>query len=336
MKQIRKDIKENKLKGLYLLYGEEDFLRKQMRDEIKQAVVGEGESMNYAYYEGKKVEAAAVIDFADTMPFMAEKRLVVVENCDINSKAPDEWVEYLSHISDTTCIVLVERKVNKNTKFYKTCNKYGYAVDLDKQKKSALMEFISEWLEMNNCRMDKKLISYFLARVSEDMNLVERELEKLRDYCVEFDEEGKERGPVLISKEDIDSISVQTLEDKVFEMIGLAFKGNYERAIILFQDLLSLKQSPVQVHALIIRQVNILLQIKEYYRLRNSKGELVDRMNLSDYVLRINTPIAKGTSYKKLKYLLEEGAVLDTDIKRGRIEGRMAVELMLAMCSRPE
>ena len=80
MKSLNEDIKTGQFKQVYLLYGEEAYLKKQYKDRLTRAMLPEGDTMNYAYYEGKGIDGAELIDLAETMPFFAERRLIVVEN----------------------------------------------------------------------------------------------------------------------------------------------------------------------------------------------------------------------------------------------------------------
>lgn len=80
MKSLNEDIKNGQWKPVYLLYGEEAYLKKQYKDRMTKAILPDGDTVNYAYYEGKGINPGELIDLAETMPFFAERRLIVVEN----------------------------------------------------------------------------------------------------------------------------------------------------------------------------------------------------------------------------------------------------------------
>lgn len=69
MQRLMQDIKSGQFNHIYLLYGEEGYLRRQYRDKLKEAVIGD-DNMNYHYYEGKDISVGEVIDQAETMPFL--------------------------------------------------------------------------------------------------------------------------------------------------------------------------------------------------------------------------------------------------------------------------
>ena len=69
MQRLNEDIKSGQFKQMYLLYGEEAYLRKQYRDRMKMALTADGDTMNYSYFEGKDVSIGAVIDRQRHYPF---------------------------------------------------------------------------------------------------------------------------------------------------------------------------------------------------------------------------------------------------------------------------
>lgn len=70
MKNLNEDLKTGNIKQAYLLYGEEAYLKKQYRDRLTKAVLPEGDTVNYAHYEGKGINVPEIIDLAETMPFL--------------------------------------------------------------------------------------------------------------------------------------------------------------------------------------------------------------------------------------------------------------------------
>lgn len=88
-------------------------------------MVPEGDTMNYSYFEGKKTSVAEVTDLAETMPFLAEKRLIVLENTGFFKTASPELADYLKEMPETTCMIFVEREVDKRGKLYKAVKTKG-------------------------------------------------------------------------------------------------------------------------------------------------------------------------------------------------------------------
>ena len=106
MKNLNEDLKTGKLKQAYLLYGEENYLKRQYKERITKALLGEDDTMNYAYYEGKGINLKEVIDLAETLPFFAERRLIVFENTGLFKSAGADLADYIKDLPETTCFLL--------------------------------------------------------------------------------------------------------------------------------------------------------------------------------------------------------------------------------------
>ena len=119
MQQLIDDIKNSRLKQMYLLYGEEAYLRLQYRDKLKSALISPDDTMNYHYFEGKDTNPLELIDLAETMPFFAERRVIFVENSGLFKKASDQLAEYLKNPAPTAAFVFVETEVDKRGKMFK-------------------------------------------------------------------------------------------------------------------------------------------------------------------------------------------------------------------------
>lgn len=133
-----------------------------------------------------------------------------------------------------------------------------------------------------------------------------------------------------ITVDDIETISVKTVENQIFEMIDAAAKQDVKKAFLLYHDLLSLKESPLRILVLLHRQTMIFLQLKDHIRLKHNTGEIASALKLPPFVINKNSAIAKQYSYKRLKDLFALGVQLDEDIKLGRIKDQIAVELLLS------
>ena len=103
MKSLNEDLKTGQFKQVYLLYGEESYLKKQYKDRLSKAMLPEGDTMNYAYYEGKGTDVKQVIDLAETLPFFAPRRLIVMEDTGFFKSASPELSEYIRSMPETAC-----------------------------------------------------------------------------------------------------------------------------------------------------------------------------------------------------------------------------------------
>ena len=86
MKTIDNDIKAGEFKKVYLLYGEERYLIRQYRDKLIKAMVKENDTMNFSSFEGDGISQKEIIDLAETLPFFADRRVILIEDAGIFKK----------------------------------------------------------------------------------------------------------------------------------------------------------------------------------------------------------------------------------------------------------
>ena len=80
MESIRKDIESGQFKNVYLLSGGEVYLRSQYKRSLVKALVPDGDTMNFTVYEGKDTDVNDLISQAETLPFFAERRVILAED----------------------------------------------------------------------------------------------------------------------------------------------------------------------------------------------------------------------------------------------------------------
>ena len=131
MKSLNEDLKSGQLNNVYLLYGEEAYLKKQYKDKLRNAMVSPDDNMNYAYYEGKGANVKEIIDLAETLPFFAERRLIVLEDTGFFKNATADLADYIKEMPETTAMIFVESEVDKRNKLYKAVQKIGTVSEMN-------------------------------------------------------------------------------------------------------------------------------------------------------------------------------------------------------------
>ena len=230
MQRINEDIKNGKFKQCYLLYGEEAYLRKQYRDRLKQAMTAEGDTMNYSYFEGKDISVPAVIDLAETLPFFADRRVIVMENSGLFKHGGEQLAEYLQEPAQSAYFILVETEADKRSKLFKTVSSKGMAVEFPVQSEATLKKWILGMIKKEGKQITEPALHYFLEKTGTDMENIRKELEKLICYCMEKD---------AIREQDIEDICTKRVSSHIFDMINAVADKQQKKALDLYYDLLA-------------------------------------------------------------------------------------------------
>ena len=324
MKSLNEDLKTGQLKNLYLLYGEEAYLRKQYRDRLRNAMLPEGDTMNYAYYEGKNVNPREIIDLAETMPFFAERRVIVLENTGFFKSASPELAEYVKAVPESTSLIFVEEEIDKRGKLYKSVKDKGRIVEFTRQDDRTLVKWILGMAKRENLSMTESVARYFLSKVGNDMANIQKELEKLFCYCMNHTE---------IRIYDVDEICTTQITNHIFDMVDAVANKEQKKALDYYYDLLALKEPPMRILFLLTRQFRILMEIKELDRLGFGQKELASKVGIMPFLVNKYRAQAKSFKAKELRAIIEDGVQTEENVKTGKMGDVLSVELFLVRYS---
>lgn len=319
MKTINEDIKTRQFKRVYVLYGEEDFLKQSLKRSLYKAIAGD-DTMNVNSFEGKSIDVRELISLADTMPFFAERRLIVVEGSGFFKSSQDELADYIANVPDTTTIVFVEEAVDKRNRFYKECVKAGYAAELKTPDEKSLSTWAAGILKRDGKKITMNTMNIFLEKTGEDMNTIKSELEKLIAYVGDRE---------IITDEDVAAITTTSVTGQVFEMVGAMVSGNVSKALNLYHDLLTLREPSMRILFLIGRQFNQLMLVKELAHAGKNKNDVASALKISPYIAGKLMTQARPYSYESLRSMVELCVQSDEDVKSGRLDDRLAVEMLI-------
>lgn len=320
MQRITEDIKTGQLKQIYLLYGDEGYLVRQYRDRLSEAMLGGGDKMNVNCYEGKGVSVPEIIDMAETLPFFADRRVIILENTELFKSGGEKLAEYLKSPAQSSSFIISEREVDKRSGLYKTIKKYGYAAEFGRQDAKTLQKWVLGILKKEKKQISAQTLSMFLEGCGDDMENIRKELEKL--LCYTLDRE-------VVTEDDVKEICVPQIQNHIFDMIEAIAAGNSERALRLYYDLLALREPPMRILALIGRQFNMLLQVKELAEKGYPQALIAEKVGLHGFVAGKYMKQAAGFKMPFLKQALEDCVKADYDIKSGRLAERLSVELLI-------
>lgn len=320
MKSLNEDLKTGQLKQVYLLFGEEGYLKRQYKNRLTSAMLPEGDTMNYACYEGKGIDLREVIDLAETMPFFADRRLIVFENTGFFKSGGTELADYMKTLPETTSFLFVESEVDKRSKLYKTVKAKGRAVELGFQDEATLKRWVAGLVKKEKKQITEQTVVYFLNKTGTDMENITKELEKLYCYALERD---------AITKEDVDAVCVTQISNHIFDMVDAVSQKKQQRALELYYELLALKEPPMRILFLMIRQYRILHQVKGLLKAGYGRKEIASQAGLHPFVAGKYMDLAKRFPTGELRAALEEGAELEQSVKTGKLADHLAVELFL-------
>jgi DNA polymerase-3 subunit delta len=216
---------------VYAVVGSEAFLKQQSMTELIDRVLGDADrALSLSEYDGSEsIELASVLDDLRTLPFLTDRRLVVVRAADkFITQYRSELEQYVEQPCDTGVLLLECKTLPANTRLYKAINKVGEAI-----KCEPIKEFkVPQWL-VSHCKqaygkeLDKQAASLLADLIGAELGQLDGELCKLSLYA-------KDRNRITAA--DIEALVSFCREEKVWGILSAIARRDEAKALSLWED----------------------------------------------------------------------------------------------------
>ncbi len=323
MKKIKQHIKDEQFAKAYLLYGEERYLVRNYKNMLKEAICQE-ESMNFSYYEGKDISVNELKDVAMTLPFFAERRLIIIENSGFFKNASETVVDIVKEAPETTFFVFAESEVDKRNRMYKAINELGYVCEMKQQTEEDLRRWALKIFMDAGKKITGNDMNFFLGITGLEMDNIYNEAMKLIAYCL-----NKE----VVTGADIEAVCSTRTVDRVFDMIQAMALKKTDEVMKLYGDLLALKEPPMKILALMGKQFSQLMAVRKLLEEGSSGSVIAERLGIRPYFINKYIAQAKGYTMDELRRAVVDCVEAEQGVKTGQTEDKYAVELLIVKYS---
>ncbi len=227
----------------------------QAIDRLKRRFSDAGDlEYNFQVFEGDSTTADDVIAAANTLPFMADKRLVVLRHADkMNAVELGILAQYAADPNPTTTLVLVAEKMAKNLKIYKAIAATGGASEYKAPKKSEVPRIVVDMFAARGKSLGLDAAEVLVRGVGYDLRRISIEMDKILAYTGEREK---------LSRADIEAVVSTTAPASVFDMLDAVGARDCRTALRVLENLLSGGESIYGIHAMSLRHVRQLLQAR--------------------------------------------------------------------------
>jgi DNA polymerase-3 subunit delta len=326
---------------LYVLHGEDDFSLTRSLEEIKQ---GLGDpallAANTTTLDGQQVTLDQLRTVVETVPFLAEKRLVVIQGLlgrfepQVKPRRRRKMVpstgqesEYkpfatgLSNLPESTVLVLADGKIKSTNPLLKQLSAKAEVRTFPILREAGLRQWIKREAAEQSASMSPQAVDLLARLVGGNLWIMSNEISKLALFA-----SGRR-----IEVEDIKAIVSSAQEANVFAMVDAILDFKAGVAEQLLEQLLQKGASPAYLLVMLSRQVRMIVQAKELRRQRKPDAEIQSRLSLpSEFALRKTLEQAQRYPLERLKQVYHKLLQADLAIKTGKYEGGLALNLLIA------
>ncbi len=309
-------LKTDAVASVYLFEGGEEYIKQQALVRLKQKILPVGlEDMNQT--ELIDPTADALIAAAETLPFMGEKRLVVVRESSMlatGKKADDEekvqiLKQYLQDISPSTCLVFYQKgKADGRKAFYTALKKRQAIVDFSPMNDAECIKWVMQSLLQEKVSISPEVASQMVFTVGTDAALLKQEMGKLVSYLGERKE---------VKSEDIEAICTKSTECTVFEMVDAQVSGKTAKAFSLLEDMLRSGENGIGILAMLLRQYRLMYHMRKCMDEKTPSNTLASALGIPPFAVKRTQSQARnyssavlGDAYRflfDLEYALKRG-----------------------------
>lgn len=328
---LKKQFKNGYDKNCYILCGTDEMLIKESIDLlIKNCNIKQFPELNLVELDGKKIELENLINYCETLPFMENKKVIVVYNanflkdrCDSESeKVYKGIVEYLANVPKHCILILYYIYENDREKPSKKLTKLSNKVEvifIEKLKGQNLQKRVSGLFLNRNVEINKSELSLFCSCVDNNFNIIVNEVEKLCSYC-----NGKN-----VTKEDILAMMPQKSENDIFNLVDYISQKKVNNALTILSELLYRGEKVHGILFMIERQLKLLFNINIGLKEGKNKDVLSKELKIHPYLVERMIKQSNKFSFNQLKQSLNLCIETEKKIKSSSSDLRIELELLI-------
>ncbi|MHB0868538.1 MAG: DNA polymerase III subunit delta [Chloroflexota bacterium] len=330
---------------IYLFQGEDELSSREavqgLVARMKDSPMGE---FNVTFFDGEKLVLSELAGTCQTLPFMADKRLVVVTNLlsrlgeagrdspreeSRRERAPrgskkailDGILEFLPTVPEFCRLVFLEEQlILERDPILQAIRNLGGFAKAHRLEEGGLAGWIRVRAGKIGCKMSAEAVEELAAAVGPSARLLNSEIQKLATYC----------GEETINREDVRSLVADARKANVFAMVDAIGLRQSETALRELRKLLSEGDHPLRITAMVVRQFRLLIQVKELSETGASPDEIARKAGAPFRSVGGLQRQARNFSFQQLERAYRQLLDYDIQVKTGAKEPEAALELLIA------
>jgi len=319
---------QREISSLYLLVGEETFMIDEILVKMKDKILESGLvdfNLNTFYASDCKVDE--IRDAVETLPMMAQRRLVIVKQAqDLSAGELEGLSELIEKPVESTTLVFVASKADMRKKFFKLFDANGVVVKFQKPFENQLNPWIAYIAKKHDLTLSADAMEVLKEWVGANLTDINNELRKVSQYLGDR---------TTVEVEDLKHVVSKTRVETVFELVNSMGRGDCANSFMHLASLLDNGQNEMGVLAMTIRHFRILLLCQEALKEGLNHSQIGSRVGVHGFFIKEYIDQARNQDSRQLLQIYD--VLLDTDraLKSNPLSGHLWLEnLVLQACRR--
>jgi len=318
---------------IYLLYGNDEFAIQSFLKEnlIPKMGGGADAAMDITTLDGRTDRLEAIQGEVQTIPFLSKRRMVILEqSLSLAKKNREKFKEFLNDIPETTALILIEGVLTASNK-----NKTHWLVEWVQMNTDrcwmkaftlptgqAMTNWILEQASELGGNFEVPAAQHLASLINEDPRLAKMEINKLLTY-VDFIRP--------VTEDDVVELVSDVRQGDIFEMVDAIGYGDGKKAMFMLRRLLEDSEA-LPLFGMIVRQFRLLIQVRELVDENPAQDHFAIAKTIGShpYPIQKLMPQVKLFTLEQLKRIFHQLSEVDQAIKTGKLEDKLALDMLVA------
>ena len=303
---------------IYILYGTEKYLIDKYIKQLKNE--NSIQNLSTSIYDTDD-EIETILEDANSIDMFGNKKLIIVNNSIIFSEMKQEkniekLINYIKNPNQNCKLIFTisVEKLDERKKIIKEIRKNCIVKEFNNFDNKGIKDMFDDY------NIDNFIIEFLKDRVGNNLDILDKEIEKIKIY--------KDQDKI-ITKDDILNLTSKNIDTDIFSLIESIVLKDKEKAISIYSEMIKMNEEPIKIIVMLANQFRIMYQSKKLTKMGNSVNNIAELLGIHPY--RVKLALEKGSKYseKDLISNLYKLATLDEEIKTGKKDKYLALELFL-------
>lgn len=339
--ELKERISTEKLDGIFLFCGEEDYLKRHYLGELRRRIVTDEGLAPFTHFvfDGAEIDTDALLDVLRTPSMFGERKLIEWHNADIDGmkeaalKALEAFCEEAGEEEGNTLVITAAGEAfdvgseKRPSKLFARLSKVLLTVPFYRSTDSALISWIRRHFAAEGIAHTDTLPSAMLARVGHDMDTLKNEIDKLATYA-------KANGIQTVTEKELAFVCIRTVESDAFSLTNALLDGKMEEAYRYLGDMKQRRVEPVAVLGQVAKLYADLLSVALHAEEGMGEKEIAKTLGMHEYKAGIYFRAAKRMGVAAVEERLALCTRIDASLKSGSSSYRGLEQLIATLGTR--
>ncbi|MBF0528523.1 MAG: DNA polymerase III subunit delta [Deltaproteobacteria bacterium] len=290
---VQKDLASGILKPVYLIHGEEGLLKERLLESLAASVPKDVRDFNLHRFLAEETPVGKVLENAQTMPFLSDRRVIIIRGVDRYSADQLEIIQkYLTDPNQTTCLVLEADKPDFRLKFFKSLRDQKREITCQALKGAAVTSWVQENMAGRGLNISSEAARLLVEMIGTDLTELEGELEKIYLYAMD---------QPRVGTEEVKIVARLSPTATVFAMGDAVGRQQPDKALAALNDLL-LTEHHLPIMIMLIRHFRLLLKARVCLDQRLEEGDTAKYLGVPPFAAKNYLNQARNLSFSNVKH----------------------------------